>query len=483
MVERFLRQLLQFFQSSLSRKRFRLYYYKLFKASLLISIVPIIVLSILVLYNKITYVEGLVGAILSFLGSVFFVRPYLSDLTALTNYVEQLSLDRGAKAPLLSFLSNVEELSQAVEGLHNSWGAKKIRLEAALAESRILFDTLPDILIMLDENKSIVRANQAAFQKLGKNIRDRKLKEVLSDTAVLHMVDVVMERGHGDETEVNIVFNEVNRDFLLRVEKFPIHTAGGISAVLILHDITESKRARQTVKDFVANASHEIRTPLTSIVGFVETLQSLDNDDVETRQKFLAIIAEQAEHMTKLVGELLSLSRIELNEGVFPDDKVNVLKVLDTALKRTEWEVKKKDMQVVLEAPKTLPGIYGDKDELVQVFINLVSNAVKYGHKKTDIHVQVRAAKKSECRSERFANAKSLVYVSVTDKGEGISDQDIPRLTERFFRVDKVRSRKVGGTGLGLAIVKHILNRHRGELKIVSKLGKGSTFAVYLPVE
>jgi two-component system, OmpR family, phosphate regulon sensor histidine kinase PhoR len=225
--------------------------------------------------------------------------------------------------------------------------------------------------------------------------------------------------------------------------------------------------------DFVANAGHELKTPLASLVGFIETLLGAARDDAAARERFLGIMRGEAGRMTRLVDDLLSLSRIELNEHVAPTSRVALTPLIEQVADALELRAADRGMRLSLAVPEDLPDVQGDEDELAQVFQNLIDNAIKYGKPQTEITIAARVA-------EQRPAANSLVRIAVTDRGDGIPSEHIPRLTERFYRVDTARSRELGGTGLGLAIVKHILKRHRGRLEISSTLGVGSTFTVVL---
>ncbi|MBV8775759.1 MAG: GHKL domain-containing protein, partial [Alphaproteobacteria bacterium] len=241
----------------------------------------------------------------------------------------------------------------------------------------------------------------------------------------------------------------------------------GIAAIVTLHDITALKLAEQMRADFVANAGHELKTPLATLIGFIETLLGSARDDAAARERFLGIMHDQGRRMARLVDDLLSLSRIELNEHVAPVGRVALAPLVEAVAASLELRAAERHMQFALSLPPDLPDVLGDRDELAQVFQNLLDNAVKYGRAHTEIEVSAAAD-------------PAGVAVAVADRGDGIAAEHLPRLTERFYRVDTARSRELGGTGLGLAIVKHIVNRHRGRLDIDSAPGQGSTFTVWL---
>jgi two-component system, OmpR family, phosphate regulon sensor histidine kinase PhoR len=227
--------------------------------------------------------------------------------------------------------------------------------------------------------------------------------------------------------------------------------------------------------DFIANASHELRTPLTTLTGFIETLRGPAREDAEARERFLAIMQQQAARMTRLVEDLLALSRIELNEHLMPQGRVALGPLLRHLGDTLELRAGERGMRILLDVPPDLPEVLGDRDELAQLFQNLLDNAIKYGRAKSEITVAA-----TETRRAHDVGPSPFIAIAVRDHGEGIAREHLPRLTERFYRIDTARSREMGGTGLGLAIVKHILNRHRGFLEIDSTLGTGSVFTVYL---
>ncbi|MDB2414937.1 ATP-binding protein [Rickettsiales bacterium] len=458
------------------KKVARVYYRRLFRASVFLSIVPFILIAILVIYGRLTFIEGILSSVAVLYGSTFFAKPYLTDLSSLTNYVESLALDKKTTHPPLSFLGNVEELSESVKNLHETWEHRKVQLEAALTESRILFDTLPDILLMLDDKLNIVRANHAASSKLKRNIIGQNLKNIVKDQAFIKKINKVISKKEGENTEISLSRYNVNYDYNVWIENFPIYSHDGIALVVIMHDVTESKKTRQMIKDFVANASHEIRTPLTSIIGFIETLQDMEGKDPDAAKHFLGIMSEQSQRMVNLVNDLLSLSKIEINETQPLSDSVDIVPIIESTNRRLSLLAQKSKMNLVLKNNAKETVILGDANEITQVFTNIIGNAIKYGKLKTDIEITIFNKNKSDAEDQKG------LFISVKDYGEGIDQENIPRLTERFYRVDKQRSRKVGGTGLGLSIVRHILNRHKGILDIKSTIGKGSTFTVELPL-
>lgn len=245
--------------------------------------------------------------------------------------------------------------------------------------------------------------------------------------------------------------------------------------VLTFEDQTASEQAGQMRRDFVANVSHELRTPLTALLGFIETLNGAAKDDPVARSRFLGIMAHEANRMRRLVDDLMSLTRVEEDERVRPREEVELGALLASVLKGLEPQASAAGVTVSLDLVVPEETVPGDAGQLVQVFTNLVENAIKYGATGKEVKVSLLPrAMHARLRAE-------AVQITVTDKGEGIAEHHLARLTERFYRVDNHRSREVGGTGLGLAIVKHIINRHRGRMTIESQVGQGTTVSVFLP--
>lgn len=243
--------------------------------------------------------------------------------------------------------------------------------------------------------------------------------------------------------------------------------------LVVIADMTEQRRLERMRTDFVANASHELRTPLASLAGFIETLQGPAKDDPDARERFLSIMFEQAGRMRRLIDDILSLSRIELKAHVKPDKDVDLVEVVRHTADAMAPLARELDMEISVEFPETSVLVKGDRDELIQVAENLVENALKYGMSGKRVEVCIA--------SDPTNQSVAGTALSVRDYGEGIASEHLPRLTERFYRVDVDSSRAMKGTGLGLAIVKHILARHRARLDVNSTPGKGSTFTVEFP--
>jgi len=244
--------------------------------------------------------------------------------------------------------------------------------------------------------------------------------------------------------------------------------------VITVHDLTPIRRVEEMRADFVANVSHELRTPLAALTGFIDTLQGSARDDPAARERFLGIMQAQAWRMARLIDDLLSLSRIELRAHQRPDTPVDLVPILRQVTDGLQMLARDRGVSIEITAPAEPLIVLGDRDELIRLFENLVENGLKYGASGKRVDIALARVEAPDGKAE--------AHVSVRDYGPGIAAEHLPRLTERFYRVDVGESRAQGGTGLGLALVKHILNRHQGRVTIDSKPGEGATFTVRLPL-
>ena len=403
----------------------------------------------------------------------------LADVGALARHVEALvgSEDEARRGPVPAGLFT-RELAASVERLARLGAEGRAQLASERAELERALDALPEPLLLLDTDRRILRANRAATSLLDGEVTGRHISASLRNPQLIEAVEQTLDGAGGRDIEFTLQA-PVERTFAARVEPLPEPREGGAAVLLALVDLTAVRRTDQMRADFVANASHEIRTPLATLMGFIETLQGSARDDAAARERFLTIMDQHGRRMARLVEDLLSLSRIEMNEHTPPTDAVPLPSLLANVHNTLAWRAEKRGVTVAIDAEDDLPPVIGDGDELTQVFLNLVDNAIKYGDAEGAIRIEARRAADAP-PAGRLGGNDGAVSVSVIDRGAGIPREHLPRLTERFYRVDKARSREMGGTGLGLAIVKHIVNRHRGALTIDSTPGEGSTFTVYL---
>jgi two-component system phosphate regulon sensor histidine kinase PhoR len=420
------------------------------------------------------------------LATALVIGRSVVDLRLVRDAVDRLGPDGDGEAierPVVRGLAPVaREIWLAIARLARQWRERTRIADQKLTTSEAIIAAVPDPLIVLDERRRIIRANAqaAAFigaTPIGATPEPRDFAAALRNPSVLAAADSVL-RGEAAQIVDFTVTAPIERQLRARFSRISGPSHDGSAAVLSLHDITELKRAEQMRADFIANATHELRTPLATLIGFIETLRGPARDDAEARDRFLAIMHGQAARMARLIEDLLSLSRIELNEHVMPKDRITLGPLLGQIAESLELRAAQRRISIRAEMPPDLPDVLGDRDELAQVFQNLIDNAIKYGRAGSEI--SIRAAIGMRPTRTGGAPGNAMVSVALRDHGEGIPREHLPRLTERFYRVDTARSREMGGTGLGLAIVKHILNRHRGFLEVESTPGVGSVFTVFL---
>ena len=333
---------------------------------------------------------------------------------------------------------------------------------------RKVLGQMPVPVMLLDEGARVLFVNDPMRAVVGASVEKKPISTVLRNPEVLNAIAQTAADGEPATAQFTIAvpIERHYEAYSARVSIVPT------VIVLVLHDLTAIRRSEQMRADFVANASHELRTPLAAVSGFIDTLRGHAKDDVAARESFLDIMGVQTARMSRLIDDLLSLTRIELNEHVPPHGRVAVEGVVREAAAALEPLARPDRIAISIPAQAGLPPVTGERDELIQLFQNLIHNAIKYGRENGHVWITVEMAPDDD----------GQLYAAVRDDGEGIPATAVPRLTERFYRVDVKRSREKGGTGLGLAIVKHIVSRHQGRLVIESKPGEGSTFTVFLPV-
>jgi two-component system phosphate regulon sensor histidine kinase PhoR len=379
--------------------------------------------------------------------------------------LQRVAAGQPTPAPRLPEIDRIAGgLAQAAEAAR----AEQARLGGLLKVEEAITERLPEPLILVSADGTVQRANEAARQSLGEDSA-----AVLRHPLLRGAIDKALSTGEVQAADLFFAA-PVPREIHATVTPMDAGLFRGREASVLLVDHTRERAVERMRADFVANASHELRTPLASLIGFVETLQGPARDDVPARERFLEIMAREAARMNRLIDDLLSLSRIEISEHQPPQGRIDFGLLIPRTLAGFEQRIADRRVRLDLTLPD-LPLIQGDADQMAQVLGNLLDNALKYGREHGCITLSVSAVSGAPWPS------RPGVLLSVGDDGAGISRAHLPRLTERFYRVDKGRSRAIGGTGLGLAIVKHIVNRHRGQLAITSEEGQGSRFCVWLP--
>jgi len=434
---------------------------------------PLAILAALTLTRNLALVPFLVAV--AFLVVIAGIASWLvqADLDRLAAILDRLgtgaSLRPGEPQP---FLPVFRPIAAGLAHLARRGAAEAARLAERRGSDEAIVERLPDALLILDAGQGVIRANAAARAAFGAEI-----PAVLRHPELRGAIGRALASGAAETADVTIPV-PVERTVRASILPLAVPPAGrpedpradsrADRIVLVLSDRTREHAVERMRADFVANASHELRTPLASLIGFIDTLRGPAADDPPAQRRFLGIMAGEAARMQRLIDDLLSLSRIELVEHQLPAGAVDLSSLLPRIAAGFEPRLAERRMQLHLAIAPELPPVIADADQLAQVVQNLLDNAVKYGRE----NGTVRLSAEAQGTGASFA---------VTDDGPGIPRQHLPRLTERFYRVDKGRSRSIGGTGLGLAIVKHIVNRHRGQLTIESVEGSGSTFRVWLP--
>ncbi len=432
---------------------------------------PVAVLLALALLDELAWPAALSGAAVILAGALLLATLWVRDLGRIIYALHRATPGRESTPdPGPPLLSATAHIAREADRLARALAVREAEMDATVRAEQALVQRLPDPLLVLGPTRAIQRSNAAASQAFGPAIG-----AVLRHPGLRAAIDRAYAEGQEQSAELSLPV-PVSREVFATVIPLETPLADGGRIVAVLSDRTRERAVERMRADFVANASHELRTPLASLIGFIDTLRGPAADDPPAQIRFLGIMAEQAQRMNRLIDDLLSLSRIELTEHQAPADPVDPTALVRRLAAVFEPQIAARRMTLQLDLPAALPEVQGDEDQLEQVLQNLMDNAVKYGREAGLVRIAVRAAPPGKPLPPRPG-----VAISVADDGHGIARAHIPRLTERFYRADKHRSRAVGGTGLGLAIVKHIVNRHRGQLAIESTEGAGTTVTVWLP--
>ena len=331
-----------------------------------------------------------------------------------------------------------------------------------------LSQILEDGLILCNESGLIISSNDVARQFLNKKLNNRNIYEFIEIAEFKNLEESNQKNNLNEEFHFQ-TSDILKRSLIIKVKKIE----DNLFAILLL-DMTSQRNLEKVRRDFVANVSHELRSPLTSLVGFIETLLNGNVKDEKTQKKFLNIMDEEAKRMNRLIDDILSLSKVETEEHITPNTSISIINPIQYVMSSIKERGLSKNHNLIFEDLRQNVNdpcfVIGDIDEINQVFVNLLENAIKYSFESSDVVVRIEQHSQEE------------VVISVINKGEGIPEKYLDRLTERFFRVDKARSRELGGTGLGLAIVKHILIKHRATMNIFSEINDKTTFSITFPL-
>ena len=436
--------------------------------------VPVLAFLILAATGAAAWGPALTAAALTLLAAFCIALLWARDLELLSETVRHAVAAVPTSPPTgTAVLPPMDRLMRDIERVARHIAERSVLVERLQRADEAIVEQLPDPLIVLGADRSIRRTNAAARTAFGADIN-----AVLRNPGLRAAIDRALASPGiaGPHTAALTLPVPVLRDVHAMVIPMDPPLSDGGQAVVLLSDRTRERALERMRADFVANASHELRTPLASMIGFIDTLLGPAADDPPAQRRFLGIMAEQGARMNRLIDDLLSLSRIELVEHQAPSQTIDLGPLLTNSAASFEPKLAERSVTLELKLHPELKPVVGDADQLSQVAQNLIDNAIKYGREGGTVTVQAAPVP----AGTRFPSRPGML-LTVTDQGAGIAREHLPRLTERFYRVDKGRSRNVGGTGLGLAIVKHIVNRHRGQLRIDSEAGVGTTISIWLP--
>ncbi len=414
---------------------------------------------------------GLVALAVALALGVFVAGRITRPVVRMRAVAERMSEgDFAARAPVRS-PDEIGALGRALNLLAARLKAKIEESEQERAKVAAILDGMVEGVVAVDGHDQVVLLNERARNMFGLGAArgDRKpLLEVIRNADLHQILGEARRAGEGvvSRREMTVGGPIARR---LQVHAVPLPLAGEPGVVMVLHDVTELRRLEQVRTEFIANLSHELRTPLTAIQGYLETLLGGGLEDAEHARRFLEIAARHTERLGRLLSDLTELSNIELGRVRLQRQPVDLEEVVDSVLAILRARAEAGRVRLASTIAAGTPRVLADHDRLAQILLNLVDNAVKYTPEGGRVTVSARSPR------------PDLVEVAVADTGVGIPAADLPRITERFYRVDKARSRELGGTGLGLAIVKHLVIAHGGELRIESEPGRGTTVRVTLP--
>ena len=393
---------------------------------------------------------------------LLFIFLFLKDLRSVIKNLQNFS-GKPIKSSRLFFFKLYEPIIFNLNSI-----LKKYQDNYRIEQLRVFFfnyffQNFPDPLLIIDQRLHVIEFNSASEELLGNVIKNKNIFSVLRIPELGELIDESKKKRKPVEAEVNLIYPSE------RIYKIWISGSRDVGknklSFIRLFDTTAEHNLQNLQKDFIANASHELKTPISVIIGYCETLLSEKNTKKNIKESFLKTMGNEAERMSRLVNDLLSLSRIERTEFSPPDEKVNLIDILKDVQKICKERKLFKKLKCKFFIPRKGIFVIGDESELKQVFFNIIENAITHSHSKKAIEVNIK-------------QTKDLVTLIVEDFGIGVANQNIPLLTKRFYRVNPSRSRDSGNTGLGLSIVKHILNRHNANFQIESEMGKGSKFIV-----
>jgi two-component system phosphate regulon sensor histidine kinase PhoR len=451
----------------------------LLRLALALGAVPLLVLCLLMLTRELRLAPGFAALFAVFLAGLALAWGLRARLALLADSLgEALAQVRATPTRAdAAALPSAEDLADGIRRLARGLAEQGALLERLRRADAAILEKLPEPVLLLAADRAVLRANPAAREMLGPEAAGQgpDAAALLRHPVLAAAMDDALAGGNSTTVELHLPV-PVPREVSARVVPLDPPLADGGRLLILLIDRSREAAIERTRADFVANASHELRTPLASLLGFIETLRGPAADDPAAQQRFLGIMAEQGERMRRLIDDLLSLSRIEMEEHQPPVGEAPLAMIIRAEVEALSPLMKRRDLRAELDLDEALVARPANADQVAQVIRNVLENAINHGRDGGMIAVTLKPAVAED------GTARPGALLSIADDGPGIAKHHIPRLTERFYRVDPARSRHKGGTGLGLAITRHIVMRHRGRLAIESTEGLGTKVHVWLPM-
>ena len=419
--------------------------------------------------RRLVMLTAVFGILIVLIAGILFSHHLTKRILRITSVAERYAREDWSEKILMDGRDELKMLADTMNQMALALRSRIEDLESEKGKLSVILINMNEGVIAISRQKECVMANPAAekiFESTATGARGKSLIEMTRHPQIERIVDRAFEEQKNISDEIQLSGKTKKT---LRVSVIVLGThARDISGILVFHDMTELRRLESVRKEFVANVSHELRTPLTSIKGFIETLLGGALKDPQTSEKFLKIVSEETDRLGRLVEEILMLGEIERGAVLLKKERVDLSSELPAILERFKTQIEEKRIKVEDRVSGKLLQLSGSKDKIHQVFVNLIDDAIKFN--KSDGKIILSAEQKPEGAT-----------ITIEDAGIGIPEEDQARIFERFFRVDKARSKEMGGTGLGLAIVKHIMEAHGGHVTCQSIFGKGSRFSVFFP--
>ncbi len=415
--------------------------------------------------------------------NMFSLLPLSYEMQSLKKYIYSLAGDEKNNPDLKLSEQDAKKIAEAVNSIHRFWASKAESLEAQTMSDAAVLDTLPDPILMLDGEGAVTGSNLSARNLLGEDIVGSNIDSIFNVNIFVASVEKVLKGKSESESLVFHAGGKINKRIYAHITKLHWYSKGRAVAVVSLYDISKAMSLEKMQSDFVANASHELRTPLSVISGFIETLQTSAKDDADAREAFLNIMKEQADYMSSLIENLLSLSRLEMAQDKELKDKVNISETIDDVTEALKIKAFQHSVNLKVSEQGRIPKIIGDKQEIHQILQNLLDNAIKYAQENSEVTIDIKTVAEIPAGNGQNVATGKAVSIAFNNKGPKIAKEDLARLTEKFYRMQIHKDMKIRGTGLGLAIAKQIIRHHHGNLTVTSTTYNGTTFTVYLPLK